>query len=172
VRDEIRRQVDERGYDASRGVFIQSFGLPEMDASLLLLPIAGFIEYKDPRMIRTTHAIREELEESGLLRRYRTGTDEMEGREGVFLACSFWLAEVLARQGRVQEANGFFQRAVATGNDLGLFPEEYDPRAKEMLGNFPQGLTHLSLISAAVALAENGLSKEKPISLLSAGRVT
>ncbi len=169
AREEIRRAIEEDGYDARRGVFIQAFGFPEMDASLLLLPIIGFVEYGDPRMMRTTDTVREELEEHGLLRRYRVGTDEMEGTEGVFLACSFWLAEVLARQGRLKEANDFFQRAVATGNDLGLFSEEYDPVAGEMLGNFPQGLTHLSLISAAVALAENGKPGERPVFPLSAG---
>ena len=161
VRDEIRLTVEEEGYDAKRGIFIQAFGFPEMDASLLLLPTVDFVEYGDPRMIRTTRAIREELEEYGLLRRYRMGNDEMEDREGVFLACSFWLVETLARQGSLKEAKDLFQRVLAAGNDLGLFSEEYNPVTGEMLGNFPQGLTHLSLISAAVALTENGKGKKK-----------
>jgi len=125
-----------------------------MDAALLLLPMVGFVAYDDERMIRTADAICEELGENGLLRRYSVGDDGMQGREGVFLACSFWLAECLARQGRLDQAHQAFQRAFAVGNDLGLFAEEYDPAADEMLGNFPQGLTHLSLISAAVALNE------------------
>jgi len=125
-----------------------------MDAALLLLPMVGFVAYNDERMLRTADAICEELGENGLLRRYSDGNDGMQGREGVFLACSFWLAECLARQGRLDEAHRTFQRAFAVGNDLGLFAEEYDSAADEMLGNFPQGLTHLSLISAAVALNE------------------
>jgi pentatricopeptide repeat protein len=125
-----------------------------MDAALLLLPITGFVEYTDERMVRTTNAVWQDLQADGLLRRYAADQDGMEGREGVFLACSFWLVECLARQGRLAEAHQVFRRAVAAGNDLGLFAEEYDPQAGEMLGNFPQGLTHLSLIAAAMALAE------------------
>ncbi len=151
---EVRRAVESQGYDTERGIFIQAFDHPAMDAALLLLPMVGFVAYDDKRMIRTTDAVREELCEKGLLRRYSDGDDGMAGREGVFLACSFWLAECLARQGRLDEAHQTFQRAFSVGNDLGLFAEEYDPAADEMLGNFPQGLTHLSLITAAVALNE------------------
>jgi GH15 family glucan-1,4-alpha-glucosidase len=154
ARDEMRRVIETQGYDAKRGVFMQAFGYPRMDAALLLLPLVGFVDYHDARMIRTTEAIREELEEDGLLRRYAPDNDGLEGKEGVFLACSFWLAECLARQGRHQDAHRVLQRAIATGNDLGLFSEEYDTKTGEMLGNFPQGLTHLSLIAAIVALAE------------------
>ena len=154
AREAVHRAVESKGYDVDRGIFIQAFGYPAMDAALLLLPMAGFIAYDDERMIRTTDAVREELSENGLLRRYSDGDDGMEGREGVFLACSFWLAECLARQGRLDEARQTFQRALAVGNDLGLFAEEFDPATDEMLGNFPQGLTHLSLITAAVALNE------------------
>jgi len=154
AREAVRRTVESQGYDAERGIFIQAFEYPRMDAALLLLPMVGFVAYDDERMIRTADAICQELGENGLLRRYSDGDDGMQGREGAFLACSFWLAECLARQGRLDEAHQAFQRAFAVGNDLGLFAEEYDPAADEMLGNFPQGLTHLSLISAAVALNE------------------
>jgi len=154
TRREILGTIEKRGYDRDRGVFIQAFDRPKMDASLLLLPIMGFVEYRDERMIRTTDAVREDLEEAGLLRRYAAEDDGMEGREGVFLAASFWLAECLARQGRLDDAHSVFKRAVSTGNDLDLFSEEYGPEAKEMLGNFPQGLTHLSLITATVALKD------------------
>ncbi len=154
VRREIRRAVEEKGYDAGRGVFVQAFDRAVMDASLLLLPTIGFLDFKDERMVRTTDAVRADLEEDGLLRRYAAGSDEIEAREGVFLACSFWLAECLARQRRLQEAQEVFDRALLTGNELGLFPEEYDTVSREMMGNFPQGLTHLSLIAAAVALTD------------------
>ncbi len=148
--EEIRSAIEEKGYDRDRGVFVQAFDASVMDASLLLLPIFGFIEASDERMVRTVAAIREDLEQDGLLLRYRK--DDLAGEEGVFLACSFWLAECLADQGRLEEARSVFQRAAATGNDLGLFSEEYDTRKGEMLGNFPQGLTHLSLIAATVKL--------------------
>jgi len=149
-RDQIRAAIEAQGYDEKRGVFVQAFDSPAMDASLLLLPIFGFISAGDERMQRTIAEIRKELSEDGLLRRYRS--DDLDGEEGVFLACSFWLAECLANQGQVAEARQVFQAASATANDLGLFSEEFDPNRQEMLGNFPQGLTHLSLIAAAVAL--------------------
>jgi GH15 family glucan-1,4-alpha-glucosidase len=153
-RDRVRQAIEIHGYDSGRGVFIQAFGYPEPDAALLLLSTAGFIPFDDPRMIRTTDAVWSALEEDGLLRRYPVDNDRLEGREGVFLPCSFWLVECLARQRRFAEAHAVLDRALATGNDLGLFAEEYDTRTETMLGNFPQALTHLSLISAVVALVE------------------
>jgi GH15 family glucan-1,4-alpha-glucosidase len=150
---EIRSAIEQKGYDKKRGIFIQAFERPNMDSALLLLPLSGFVEYRDERMIRTTDAIMENLSEDGLLRRYAADDGGMEGREGVFLACSFWLVECLARQGRRAEAETVFKRVILTGNDLGLFSEEFDTATGGMLGNFPQGLTHLSLIAAAVALA-------------------
>jgi GH15 family glucan-1,4-alpha-glucosidase len=163
-RDNIRRTVEERGYDNIRGVFIQSFDHPLMDASLLLLPTVGFVSFGDRRMVRTVDAIREDLDINGLLRRYPAGDDGMDGEEGVFLACSFWLAECLANQGRTELAHETFRRALSTGNDLLLFSEEYDTGKNEMLGNFPQGLTHLSLITAAEALADCGRRKATHVS--------
>ncbi len=157
VREQIRRAIEEKGYDTKRGVFIQAFGYPQMDASLLLLPTVGFVDYKDQRMLRTTDAIRHDLGEGTgeniFLRRYGADNDEMDGREGAFLPCSFWLVECLAYQGRIEEARQVFNQALTAGNDLYLFSEEYDTNAQEMLGNFPQGLTHLSLIAATVALS-------------------
>ena len=152
ARDQIRRAVETRGYDRRRGVFVRSFGSRAMDAAVLLLPNVGFVDYDDERMVRTADAVREDLSENGLIWRYRED-DGLEGEEGAFLACSFWLAEVLARQGRPEEAREVYDRAVSTANDVGLFSEEFDPRRGEMLGNFPQALTHLSHIAAAVALA-------------------
>jgi GH15 family glucan-1,4-alpha-glucosidase len=118
---------------------------------LLLLPSVGFVAWDDPRMRRTVDAVRRELEVDGLLLRYR-GPDGLQGTEGVFVACTFWLAECLARQGRAAQARAAFARASATANDLGLFAEEVDPATGTLLGNFPQALTHLSHIAAAVAL--------------------
>jgi GH15 family glucan-1,4-alpha-glucosidase len=153
TRREIRAAVERHGYDPRRGVFTQAFGRPELDAALLLLPSTGFVAWDDPRMRRTVEAVRLELEVDGLLLRYRT-PDGLEGTEGAFVACTFWLAECLARQGRTAEARGAFAKASAAANDLGLFAEEFDPAGGMLLGNFPQALTHLSHITAAVALAE------------------
>jgi GH15 family glucan-1,4-alpha-glucosidase len=161
ARGDIRRTVEKEGYDAERGVFVQAFDTRDLDASLLLMPIFGFLDYHDDRMMRTLAAIREDLEVDGLLRRYPPGTDGLEGTEGTFLACTFWLAECLARQGRLEEAHMVFRRGLSAGNDLGLFSEEFEPAGSMMLGNFPQGLTHLSLIAAAVAIAEEEPKKER-----------
>ena len=152
---EIRESVEGNGYDSRRGLYVQAYGSKNLDSALLLLPSSGYIEWTDDRMVRTLDAVRDELMEDGLLLRYRVDhtDDGMEGREGSFLACTFWLAEGLARQGRAEEAREVFDRVATTCNDLGLFPEEFDTRGGEMLGNFPQGLTHLSHIAAAVALA-------------------
>jgi GH15 family glucan-1,4-alpha-glucosidase len=153
VRDEIREAIEKRGYDSKRGVFVQTFDGKELDAALLRLPMVGFLDFDDERMIRTTDAIREELDADGLLYRHRSN-DGLEGQEGAFIPASFWLVEVLARQGRLDDAHQAFDRAVATANGLGLFAEEYDPKAQEMLGNFPQALTHLSHIEAALAIEQ------------------
>jgi GH15 family glucan-1,4-alpha-glucosidase len=147
----IREAVETRGYDRKRGIFVQAFGSGELDAALLLLPAFDFVEYGDERMVRTTDAIIDELTDGGLLRRYRTD-DRLPGHEGTFLACTFWLSECLVKQGRLREAREFFDRASACANDLGLFSEEFDPGAAAALGNYPQGLTHLSHLTAAVAL--------------------
>jgi GH15 family glucan-1,4-alpha-glucosidase len=159
VMREIRQAVETRGYDRRRGVFVQAFGRRDMDASLLLLPASGFVAVDDERMVRTVEEIGRSLQWEGLIRRYLPDRmdDGLAQDEGVFLACSFWMAECLARQGRREEAAGQFKRAAATANDLGLFSEEFDPASGLMLGNFPQGLTHLSYITAALALADTGL---------------
>jgi GH15 family glucan-1,4-alpha-glucosidase len=151
ARNAIRVAVERDGYDSERGVFVRAFGSKELDAALLLLPQTGFVEYTDERMVRTVDAVRADLEEDGLLARYRTH-DGLTGREGTFIACTFWLAECLARQGRIDEARDAFERADSTANDLGLFAEEYLTQSHEMAGNFPQGLTHLSHIGAVLAL--------------------
>lgn len=155
ARTAIRETVESRGYDSKRGVFVQCLDGHALDAALLLLPAIGFVAFDDERMIRTTDAIATELDAQGFLYRYRED-DNLDGDEGAFLACSFWLAECYARQGRVPLARDLFDRAVGAASPLGLFSEEIDPASGELLGNFPQTLTHLSHVAAAVALAEGG----------------
>jgi GH15 family glucan-1,4-alpha-glucosidase len=150
----VKRAIERDGYDSKRGVFVQWFGGTGMDASLLQLPVTGFVEWDDPRMVRTTDAVRDELLDRGLVRRHAS-RDGLPGREGAFLACSFWLVECLARQGRPAEAREVYDAAMETASDLGLFSEEFDTRSGEMMGNFPQALTHLSHVAAAMALTES-----------------
>jgi GH15 family glucan-1,4-alpha-glucosidase len=150
-RDDLRRNIESDGMDHERGIFVESYGSDQVDAALLLLPGVEFVEFDDERMVRTTDVIRRELTRDGLIIRYKS-EDGLEGREGVFLACTFWLAEALARQGRRREALQAFKQATAAANDVGLFAEQYAPGDKQMLGNFPQGLTHLAHIAAALAL--------------------
>ena len=161
ARDEIRARSSAVATTPSAGVFTKAFDERGMDAALLRLPAVGFIEYEDERMIRTVDAIREELDFDGLIRRYE-GDDGLPGKEGAFLPCAFWVAEVLARQSRTEEAREVFDRAMQTANGLGLFSEEYDPRSNEMLGNFPQALTHLSQIEAAMALSAHRARRRPP----------
>jgi GH15 family glucan-1,4-alpha-glucosidase len=152
ARDEVRDEIEEHGYDSKRGVYVQAFDRTEMDAALLLLPTVEYVAWDDERMLRTIAAIREELDAGdGLIYRYRRD-DGLDGDEGAFLCCSFWLAECLAHAGDLGEARVIFDKTVARSNDLGLFSEEVDPKTGELLGNFPQGLTHLAHIDAAAAL--------------------
>jgi GH15 family glucan-1,4-alpha-glucosidase len=156
ARDELREAIERRGYDRHRGVFVQAFDRTELDAALLLLPSVEFVAWDDERMLRTIAAVREELAAGdGLLYRYRR-KDGLAGQEGAFLCCSFWLVECLARTHEIEEARRLFDQTTARANDLGLYSEEIDPGSGLLLGNFPQGLTHLAHIDAAVALAEMG----------------
>ena len=141
------------GVDHGRGIFVSAFGRRDLDAALLLLPAVHFVDYRDPLMLRTADAIHAGLSEGGLILRYRAD-DGLRGNEGVFLPCSFWLAECFARQGRLGDARDLFDRACACANELGLFAEEFRPSDGEALGNFPQGLTHLSHVAAALALSD------------------
>jgi GH15 family glucan-1,4-alpha-glucosidase len=154
AREEVREAILARGYDEQRSTFVQAFDDPDLDAALLRLPAVGFIEWEDERMIGTADAIRQRLDLGGLLRRY--SADDGLPEEGAFLTCSFWLATCLANQGRDEDAREIFERVTATANDLGLYSEEYDPAQERMLGNFPQALTHLSHIEAAIALGVAG----------------
>lgn len=151
-RDEMRRVIEDKGIDRERGIFVQAFGSKHLDAALLLLPRVGFVDYDDPRMIRTVDAICDELDEHGLLLRYRS-PDNLPGDEGAFLPCTFWLVACLAHQGRLDRAWEYYDRTIACANDIALFSEEFDVKHQRMLGNFPQALTHVSQIMARLALA-------------------
>ena len=151
IRAKIHATVLREGYNAELGSFVQAFGGKALDASLLQLPLVGFLPASDPWITGTLAAIERDLTEDGLLLRYRTqdGQDGLPPGEGVFLACSFWLVEVLALQGRGDESRALFERLLGLANDVGLLAEEYDPRTRCLLGNFPQGFSHLALADAA-----------------------
>ena len=152
IRDQIRKEVCERGYNSKRKAFTQSYGSEALDASLLMMPLVGFLPVTDERVRGTVEAIERELMVDGLVRRYRPeqeGVDGLPGREGVFLPCSFWLADCFILLGRKNEAREIFERLLSLRNDLGLLSEEYDPREKRLLGNFPQAFSHVALINTA-----------------------
>ncbi len=159
LREEVHREVCEKGYDPGRNTFTQCYGSRELDASLLLIPRVGFLPPDDPRVSGTIDAIRDELGHSGFVRRYSTvdsGVDGLPGSEGTFLACSFWLADALHMTGRTKEARELFERLVDLGNDVGLLSEEYDPVAGTLLGNVPQAFSHIGLVNTALALFGGG----------------
>jgi GH15 family glucan-1,4-alpha-glucosidase len=151
TRDEIHREVCERGYDAERGTFTQYYGSKELDASVLNIPLVGFLPGDDERVTGTIDAVWRELGRDGFVSRYSTAEtdDGLPGDEGQFLACSFWLVGALALNGRVKEARALFERLVGLANDLGLLAEEYDVARGRQVGNFPQAFSHLTLIVAA-----------------------
>ncbi|KUO22583.1 glycoside hydrolase family 15 protein [Streptomyces dysideae] len=155
MRDEVHREVCDKGFDPERNTFTQSYGSAELDAALLLIPRVGFLPPDDPRVIGTVDAIREELDHGGLLLRYSTDgsvVDGLPGHEGTFLVCSFWLAHALHTTGRKQEARELFERLTGLANDVGLLSEEYDPSSGRHLGNFPQAFSHIGLVNTALAL--------------------
>ena len=158
LRDSIHRQVCKQGFNARRNSFVQSYGSAHLDASLLLIPQVGFLPAEDPRVTGTIAAIERGLIVNGLVSRYSTTTrvDGLPAGEGVFLPCSFWLADCYVLTGRRPEAVRLFNRLVALSNDVGLFAEEYDTRAQRMLGNFPQALTHMALVNSARLLSMPG----------------
>ncbi|MCX4509862.1 glycoside hydrolase family 15 protein [Streptomyces sp. NBC_01619] len=158
MRDEVHREVCERGFDPERNTFTQSYGSEELDASALLIPRVGFLPPDDPRVLGTVDALRAGLSRDGLIDRYTTkgpSVDGLPGREGTFLVCSFWMVDALLMTGRAQEARDLFERLLALRNDLGLLAEEYDPAARRHLGNFPQAFSHVGLVGSALALAEH-----------------
>jgi GH15 family glucan-1,4-alpha-glucosidase len=151
LRDTVHREVCEKGYNPELGSFTQAYGSSELDASLLLIPQVGFLPCDDPRVRGTIEAIEKHLMAEGFVLRYRTEQvdDGLPAGEGAFLACSFWLVTALSMIGRKQDAQTLFERLLSLRNDVGLLAEEYDPRTKRQMGNFPQALSHISLINAA-----------------------
>lgn len=154
LRDRVRDEVLDKGYDEERGTFTQHYDTAEVDASLLTIPLVGFLPPDDPRVLGTIDAVTEDLMHDGLLLRYRTvsGVDGLSGDEHPFLACSFWLVSALAAAGRRPEAEELMGRLCGLANDVGLLSEEYDVAQARMAGNFPQAFSHLTLVQAALSL--------------------
>jgi GH15 family glucan-1,4-alpha-glucosidase len=150
----IHADVCDKAFDAALGSFVQAYGSKSLDASLLLLPLVGFLPADDPRILGTVRAIEQRLTVDGLVFRYDSGevADGLPPGEGAFLACSFWLADNWILQGRLGEARGLFERLAALANDVGLLAEEYDPRHQRQMGNFPQAFSHVALINTAFNL--------------------
>ncbi len=156
IRDEIHREVCELGYNKKKKAFTQYFGSEAMDASILMIPLVGFLPITDERVRNTIAAVESDLMDGGFVLRYRPDekkVDGLPGAEGVFLPCSFWLVDCLHLLGRKKEARALFQRLLDLRNDLGLLSEEYDPKAKRLLGNFPQAFSHVALVNTAQILA-------------------
>ena len=149
---QIAAQIFERGFDAARGTFVQAYDKTALDASCLRLPLIGFVDACDPKMLGTLDAVQRELTRDGLVYRYTEMDDGLAGHEGTFAICTFWLVQCLALCGRQEEAEQLFANVLRHGNDLGLFAEEIDPASGEQLGNFPQAFTHIGLINAAERL--------------------
>jgi GH15 family glucan-1,4-alpha-glucosidase len=169
LRASIAERVLRDGYDPVRNCFVQSFGSKELDASLLLIPQSGFLPANDPRVVGTVKAVEEDLLRGGFVLRYRTesAVDGLPPGEGAFLACTFWLVEIYALQGRRKEAQLLFERLLALCNDVGLLAEEYEPQSGRLVGNFPQAFSHVALITAAMTLggaARHRRAEEAPAS--------
>jgi GH15 family glucan-1,4-alpha-glucosidase len=159
LRDEVHAEVCEKGYDAERGTFTQFYGSHGLDASLLLVPQVGFLPATDERVRGTVAAIERELCEDGFVHRYAQDESSVDGLppgEGAFLACTFWLADAYALMGRHDEAVRTFERLLDLRNDVGLLAEEYDPRVRRQVGNFPQAFSHVPLVNTARNLSASG----------------
>ncbi len=161
LRARIHHDVCTRGFDAELGSFVQSYGSKELDASLLLLPILGFLPAADERVRGTIAAAEKRLFVDGFVRRYDTGSavDGLPPGEGVFLACSFWLVDAYVQQGRRDDARQLFEKLIALRNDVGLLSEQYDPAARRLVGNFPQAFSHVALVNSAFNLEH----EDKPV---------
>ncbi len=163
VRDAIHHEVCTKGFDEELGSFVQVYGSRELDASLLLLPLVGFLPADDPRIVGTVEAIEKHLMPDGLVMRYDTGKvdDGLPPGEGLFIACSFWLVSALQRIGREADARKLFDRLLKLRNDVGLLAEEYDLKQQRQVGNFPQALSHIALVNAAFSLEGQGRERRR-----------
>jgi len=156
LRAAIHAEVCQQGFNPERNAFVQSYGAKELDASLLMIPLVGFLPAKDPRVRGTVEAIRQHLMRDGFVQRYdpNQSVDGLPPGEGAFLACTFWLADALVQMGRADKARPIFERLLALCNDVGLLAEEYDPHARRLVGNFPQAFSHVGLVNTAMNLSE------------------
>jgi GH15 family glucan-1,4-alpha-glucosidase len=156
IRDTIHSEVCVRAFSAKKNSFVQAYDSDQLDASLLLMPVVGFLPGSDPRVKATVESIERELMPDGLVRRYDTTKvdDGLPPGEGVFLACSFWLVSAFKAIGRLKDAKALFERLLRLRNDLGLLSEEYDVERKRLVGNFPQAFSHISLVNAAFDLTD------------------
>jgi GH15 family glucan-1,4-alpha-glucosidase len=164
LRDDIHADVCRKAFDPALGSFVQAYGSKALDASLLLLPLVGFLPPTDPRIVGTVKAIESRLVFDGFVMRYDTGevVDGLPPGEGAFLACSFWLADNYILQGRIGEARELFERLLALRNDVGLLAEEYDPHLGRQVGNFPQAFSHVALVNTAFNLTRSqGPAKQR-----------
>ena len=165
IRQQIHDEVCREGFNPELNAFVQYYGSEDLDASLLMVPLVGFLPPDDPRVTGTVEAIRRELRQDGFVARYPThpGVDGLPPGEGAFLACSFWMADCLAMLGRHDEARGQFERLLGLCNDVGLLSEEYDPRVKRLVGNFPQAFSHVGLVNTALNLSPaEGPAQQRP----------
>jgi GH15 family glucan-1,4-alpha-glucosidase len=158
IRSDIHAQVCRQGFNAERGTFVQYYGSQSLDASLLMIPLVGFLPATDPRVQGTVEAVQRHLMDDGLVARYNSSSevDGLPSGEGVFLACSFWLVDNLILLGRREEATRLFERLLEIRNDVGLLSEQYDPKARRLLGNFPQAFSHVGLVNTACNLSGGG----------------
>jgi GH15 family glucan-1,4-alpha-glucosidase len=167
LRDQIYEDVVTHAFDAGRNTFTQAYGSAALDASLLLIPRVGFLPATDPRVLGTIDAVRRELSEGGLVKRYQTTEtdDGLKGGEGLFIACSFWLVDALNASGHPRDAIDLFERLLTLRNDVGLLSEEWDPAAQRQLGNTPQAFSHFALIISALQLHMGGaVRSDNPMS--------
>jgi GH15 family glucan-1,4-alpha-glucosidase len=163
LRQEIHEQVCREGFDPELNTFVQYYGCKQLDASLLMMPLVGFLPATDPRMRGTVEAIEQRLVRDGFVDRYLAlpEVDGLPPGDGTFLVCTFWLADNLALQGRYREARETFERLLGLCNDVGLLSEEYDPETGRLVGNFPQAFSHVGLINTARNLSRHGGPAEK-----------
>jgi GH15 family glucan-1,4-alpha-glucosidase len=164
IRDEIHAEVCREAWNDQLGSFTQSYGGQRLDASLLLLPLVGFLPPEDPRIRGTVRAAQGQLSCDGFVLRYPSEQplDGLPAGEGAFLPCSFWLVDALALDGRHDEATELFERLLSVRNDLGLLAEEYDPAERRLLGNFPQAFSHIALVNSALNLARSATRVRDP----------